>query len=126
MSVRFNGYGPVLNGEYFSATSGGKVMLYPVKGGPPQVAAGLAPATGIAGCNADGRELYVFNGSRLPVAVDRLDWKAGKREPLLEIEPADRAGLRGINTMRISADGKNYVYSVPQQLEELHSIEGLK
>jgi len=26
----------------------------------------------------------------------------------------------------VSPDGRNYAYSVPQQLEELHSIEGLK
>jgi serine/threonine protein kinase len=126
VSVRSNGFGPVLNGEYFTATSGGKVMLYPVRGGAPETALGLLPGTGIAGWSADGRELYVFNGSRIPVAVDRLEWRSGRRSPLLEILPADRAGLRGINTMRISADGKNYVYSVPQQLEELHSIEGLK
>jgi Tol biopolymer transport system component len=126
VSVRVNGFGPVLNGEYFAATSGGRVMLYPVRGGEPQTAVGLTPGTGIAGWSSDGRELYVFNGSRIPVAVDRLDWKSGKREPLLEINPADRAGLRGVNTLRVSADGKNYVYSVPQQLEELHSVEGLK
>ena len=58
--------------------------------------------------------------------LERLDWKSGQRAPLLEVEPLDRAGLRGINTLRVSSDGKSYVYSVPQQIEELHSIEGLK
>ncbi len=124
--VRATGFGPILNGEFVTATSEGKVTLYPVKGGQPQVLSGVVPGTGIAGWSSDGRDLYVFDGARMPLAVERLNWKTGKREPLLTIDPADRAGLRGINTLRISADGKNYVYSVPQQLEDLHSIEGLK
>ena len=126
VSVRVNGFGPVLNGEYVAAASGGKVMLYPLKGGAAHVVAGMEAEARIAGWSADGRELYVFSGSRIPFAVERLDWKTGQRQPLLEVKPADRAGLRGINTLRVSADGKNYVYSVPQQIEELHSIEGLK
>jgi dipeptidyl aminopeptidase/acylaminoacyl peptidase len=124
--ARATGFGPVLNGDYVIGTSSGKVLLYPVKGGPAQVVPGLLPGAGIAGWSPDGRDLYVFNGSRTPFEVERLDWKTGKREPLVKIEPVDRAGLRGINTLRVSADGKNYVYSVPQQLEELHTIEGLR
>ena len=62
----------------------------------------------------------------MPVDVERLDWKTGERKPLVKIMPADRAGLRGLNTLHISADGKTYAYSVAQQIEELHSIEGLR
>jgi serine/threonine protein kinase len=120
------GFGPVLDGSYVTAVSGSKVTMFPVHGGDPQVIAGLVSGTFLGGWSADQRELFVFNGSRIPFTVERLDWKTGKREPLLNIEPADRAGLRGINTLRVSSDGRNYVYSVPQQIEELHSIEGLK
>ncbi|HEY3840577.1 MAG TPA: protein kinase [Bryobacteraceae bacterium] len=120
------GYGPILDGEYFTAVSGRNVTMFPVQGGEPRVIAGQIPGTYIAGWTPDHRELYVFDGSRIPFPVERLDWKTGKREHLLDIEPSDSAGLRGINTLRVSPDGKNYVYSVPQQIEELHSIEGLK
>lgn len=123
---RATGFGPILDGEYVTAASGTKVTLFPVRGGEPQVIAGLLAGTFIAGWSADKSELFVFDGSHIPFEVDRLDWKTGKRTRLLEISPADRAGLRGINTLRISPDGKNYAYSVPQQIEELHSIEGLK
>jgi len=123
---RATGFGPILDGAYLTAAAGSKVTMFPVAGGEPVVIAGLVAGTFIAGWSGDHRELFVFHGSRFPLPVERLDWKTGKREPLLEIEPADRAGLRGINTLRVSSDGRNYAYSVPQQLEELHSIEGLK
>jgi serine/threonine protein kinase len=123
---RATGFGPILDGEYFTAVSGSKVTMFPTRGGEPQVIVGHIPGTYIAGWTPDHHELYVFDGSRIPFPVERLDWKTGKREHLLDIEPSDNAGLRGINTLRISSDGKNYVYSVPQQIEELHSIEGLK
>jgi serine/threonine protein kinase/Tol biopolymer transport system component len=124
--TRATGFGPVLNGEYVTATEGGKVLLFPVKGGAEQVVSGVATGVSVAGWSSDGRELYVYSGSRTPFMVERLDWKTGKRAPMLEIDPADKAGLRGINTLRISSDGKSYAYSVPQELEELHVIEGLK
>jgi eukaryotic-like serine/threonine-protein kinase len=123
---RATGFGPILDGTYVTAVSGGKVTMFPIHGGAPQVIAGLVSGTFIAGWSADHRELFVFHGSSFPFPVERLDWKTGKREFLLKIAPADHAGLRGINTLRVSSDGKNYAYSVGQQLEELHSIEGLK
>ena len=120
------GFGPILDGLFVTAVSAGKVTLFPVHSGEPQPAVGLIQGMYVAGWNADHSELYVFDGSHIPFPVDRLDWKTGSRQPLLKIEPADTAGLRGINTLRVSSDGKNYVYSVPQQIEELHSVEGLK
>jgi hypothetical protein len=123
---RATGFGPILDGTYVTAVSGGKVSMFPVRGGAPVVIAGLVAGTFIAGWSPDDRELFVFHGSRLPFPVERLDWKTGKRRPLLEIDPAESAGLRGINTLRVSRDGGSYVYSAPQQIEELHSIEGLK
>jgi hypothetical protein len=124
--TRATGFGPVLNGEYVTATEGEKWLLFPVKGGAEQVIPGATPGMSVAGWSSDGSELYVYHGSRTPFMVDRLNWKTGRRTPLVEINPADKAGLRGINTLRVSSDGKSYAYSVPQELEELHVIEGLK
>lgn len=123
---RATGFGPILDGTYVTAVSGQKVTMFPVQGGEPQVIPGHVAGNYIAGWSPDKRELFVFDGSRIPFPVERLNWKTGARAPLLEIAPADSAGLRGINTLRVTPDGKNYAYSVPQQIEELHSIEGLK
>ena len=125
-SYRATGFGPILDGAYVTAVASGKVTMFPVRGGTPEVIAGMVSGTFIAGWSGDEKNLFVFDGSHLPFSVERLDWKTGVRSFLMRIDPADLAGLRGVNTMRITPDGRNYAYSVPQQIEELQSIEGLK
>jgi serine/threonine protein kinase len=89
--------------------------------------AGVSDRERIAGWSDDGQTLYVYKRNEVPAKVERVDLNSGKRELALEITPSDRAGLNGgINTLRITSDGRTYAYSYIQQLSELQLLEGLK
>jgi eukaryotic-like serine/threonine-protein kinase len=100
--------------------------LYPIAGGEPQKF-NFSP-------NSDERILAFFDGGRsllvrspnLPVKITRVDVATGRREPFKEITPADSAGVQSIPTMRFSADGKSYAYSVGRILSDLYVVGGLK
>jgi Tol biopolymer transport system component len=114
------------DGAYFLCTPpAGRPHLYPTAGGAAQE---IPTAAGerVAGWSADGQEVFVLDRNGLPARVSRLNWKTGHRAPLLEITPADRAGVDGIETPAIALDGKAYAYSYMQSLSELHMVEGLK
>ena len=63
----------------------------------------------------------------MPAKLYRLDRKTGRREPILELAPADRAGVTtGLSVLLATPDLKSYVYSVRQELAELHWADGVK
>jgi len=62
----------------------------------------------------------------VPVKVTRVDIATGRREPFKEIMPADPAGVQSIPTLRFSADGKSYAYSIGRILSDLFVVDGLK
>ena len=48
------------------------------------------------------------------------------REPWKQIMASDPAGVHSIPTIRFSADGKSYVYSIDRILSDLFVVDGLK
>jgi Tol biopolymer transport system component len=125
--VRPSAPGLVLNGKYLAGLSQGATVLYPVDGGAPVPLPQVSDRERIAGWSADGRSLFIYSRNSLPAKLDRVDWNTGKRQPMQEILPSDRAGLLGgLTTLRISEDGKSYAYSVGQQLSELQLLDGFK
>jgi len=125
--VRFSAPGLVLNGKYLVGLWQGRTVLYPVDGGEPRPLAGISDRERIGGWSDDGQTLFIYKRNDVPAKVERVDLNSGKRELAREITPSDRAGLTGgINTLRITGDGKTYAYSYIQQLSELQLVEGLK
>lgn len=49
-----------------------------------------------------------------------------RRQPWKEIAPADLARAQGIPTIKFSADGKSYAYSMLRVLSDLYVVDGLK
>lgn len=100
--------------------------LYPIAGGEPQkFPFVLDPAERIM-TFFDGGKSLLIRTLNLPVKVTRLDLATGRREPFKEIVPADPAGVQSIPTMRFSADGNSYAYSVGRILSDLFVVDGLK
>jgi hypothetical protein len=56
----------------------------------------------------------------------RVDLATGRRDPWMDIVPADPAGAQSIPDVKFSADGKSYAYSVVRLLSDLYVVEGLK
>jgi Tol biopolymer transport system component len=85
--------------------------IYPVDGGEARPIAGLAKDDAPIQWSADGTTLFVTRLGELPVSVYRFRLLTGKKELWKQIMPADRAGLIGINALKVSRSGNAYVYS---------------
>jgi eukaryotic-like serine/threonine-protein kinase len=99
--------------------------LYPVDGGDPRPVPHLEPTENVLGWNGDGSALYVCPPGR-PRRIERLDLRTGRRQLLFEIRPKDPAGADDAGMVRISADGKSYVYNLHRTLSTLFVVEGLR
>ena len=99
-------------------------MLYPLEGGDPQPIPGLVQGETPMRWSGDGEWLYVRKG-QLPVQVTRIHVPTGRREPWHEIQPADTAGVPGVQMILPTPDGDGYVYTYMRQLSELYLVTGL-
>jgi len=104
----------------------GKFAVYPVEGGEPRPIAGLEEGDQPSQWSGDGRFLYVSRRGALPRRVYRLDPVTGRKEFWREFSPSDTAGLDGVSGLRVTPDGKAYVYAYERRLSVLYLVEGLK
>jgi Tol biopolymer transport system component len=125
--VRYSSMGAVLSSQYLAGRTGGRTVLYPVRGGEPQFLEGVNDQERIAGWSDDGQAVFIYSRNDYPAKVRRVDRKTGKQQLIREITTSDRAGMNfGINVIQMTSDGKTYAYSFLQELSELHLVEGLK
>jgi eukaryotic-like serine/threonine-protein kinase len=102
-----------------------RVWLYPIEGGQPRPIPGFQADEGFA-WSSDPHLLYVYKWKQSSVKVYRLNILSGQREFFREMTPPDVAGLRDINHIHISSDGRAYVYSYTRLLSELYLVKGLQ
>ena len=104
----------------------GERWLYPIGGGEAQkLNLPFERQDRVMNFTPDGKALLVRDRS-IPVKVWRIDLATRKRELWKEIVPADPAGVQSIVTLKFSADGKAYAYSVGKVLSDLYVVDGLK
>jgi len=70
--------------------------------------------------------LFVTRPGDWPTRIMRLDITTGQRAPWRELMPLDNAGVQNIGPIRITPDGKSYVYGFQRRLSDLYLVEGLK
>jgi serine/threonine protein kinase/Tol biopolymer transport system component len=100
--------------------------FYPIAGGDPQKCnVVVGPNERIFGFFGDAKTLLVRT-RLVPTEVTRIDIATGHREPFKEIAPADPSGAQSIPSLRFSADGKAYAYSVGRILSDLYVVDGMK
>ena len=75
---------------------------------------------------SDGKGLYVTKPGERPARITRLDVATGQRMPWKELMPPDSAGVQHIGPIRVTPDGKTYVYGFQRRLSDLYLVEGLK
>jgi eukaryotic-like serine/threonine-protein kinase len=110
----------------FARDLDGKGVLYPLAGGPARSVPGLLPADIWVNWSSDGKSIYVYQDDVTRAQLFRLDLSTGKRELLRTLAPPDIAGLAGIESLRITADGQTYAYSYNRALSALYLIRGLQ
>ncbi|MGI9070042.1 MAG: protein kinase domain-containing protein [Bryobacteraceae bacterium] len=126
VGVRHASPSVLLNGKYLAGRSQSGLRLYPIdRGEPVRIPVDAKELIYIAGASEDGHTLFLAT-ERLPSQIYRFDVKTGRRELMMELAPVDRAGVIGALTVQMTPDGKSYAYSYPQELSELHWVEGLK
>ncbi len=103
-----------------------KGYLYAVEGGDPRPIPGFQTGEQPIRWAADGRSLYVYRPGDLPAKVYRLDLASGQKTLWRQLMPSDSAGVRSINPIAMTPDGKTYVYGYHRILSDLYLVEGVK
>ena len=106
----------------------GKYYLSPIDGTKsnpiPRLEMGEVPIQ----WSADGRALYVRGSGDFTTNIYRIDLSSGRRDHRTDIVP-DPVGFTFLETpggIRITPDGKSYVYTYWTALRDLFLAEGLK
>jgi hypothetical protein len=76
--------------------------------------------------SSDGRWLYVYRPTELPLRVVRVNIAEGTRDNWKEFAPADPAGVYRISPVLITPSGNAYAYNALRALNDLYVGEGLK
>jgi hypothetical protein len=100
------------------------LCVYPVAGGGPQVlsdSAKLAPVGWLANDVLIARDF-----GKTAARLFRFDLATGARTDWMDLVPHDRSGVRRINSVSISADGRAYAYSYTRQVSDLYAVTGLR
>ena len=100
--------------------------LYPVAGGDPRPIPGFLRGEAPIVWTNDGKGLYVTRPGERPAKITRIDMTTGQRTPWKELMPPDSAGVQNIGPIRVTPDGKTYVYGFQRRLSDLYLVEGLK
>jgi eukaryotic-like serine/threonine-protein kinase len=107
----------------------GRYYLSPMDGTRPTVITGLGLGEVPIQWSADGRAIYVRGPDDFDVQVYRVELSDGRRKLWKEITP-DPVGLLGLEVrpggVKITPDGKSYVYTYWGKIDQLFLVEGLK
>ena len=115
------------DGKFLLAMDGKRQRwLYPIAGGDPQKFNVIPNPSERIMRFFDGGKSVLLRTQTVPVQVTRVDIATGHRELWKEIAPADPAGVQSIPSLKFSADGKSYAYSVGRILSDLYVVDGLK
>ena len=104
----------------------GKGYLYPVEGGDARPIPGFEEGEVPIAWTTDGKAMFVTRPGERPARNMRLDVTTGQRTLWKELMPLDSAGVQNIGPIRITPDGKSYVYGFQRRLSDLYVVEGLK
>jgi hypothetical protein len=105
-----------------------RFRLYPVDGGEDVAVPGVEMGDNPVDWADDGRGIFVVprDGGGPSLKVIRLDVKTGGRTPWREIRPPDPIGVVGLDGLRVTPDGRSYVYNIRRVVSNLFVVEGLK
>jgi eukaryotic-like serine/threonine-protein kinase len=123
------------DGRYMAITLEGDkgAFLVPLDGSPRRPLAGVKWSDVPLQWSTDSKSIYVWNNLAVrpcvPARFSILDVATGKVRPWREFGPTNLAGVNrwgGIQIVRLTSDGKYYVYSVTHVSEDLYVAEGLR
>lgn len=114
------------DGRAFIAAGPDGSQSYPVDGGTPTPLRGLEKGDTPIQWSADGRSIFCRRDKGSGVEVFALEMATGRRTLLWTLAPADLAGTTGVDTVRVTPDGRSYAYGFFRTVAELYLADGLK
>ncbi len=112
--------------KYATVVTGGKLSLFPIRGGDPKPIANLKPGESVIRWSADGHSLFLReSGGPTSLEIDRLDVLTGRRELWKELETPDSVGVQ-ITQVVMTPNGNSYAYSFQRDISTLYLAEGLQ
>jgi serine/threonine protein kinase len=108
--------------ETMAAQVGDSFHLYSVAGGAARPALGLRGGDFLSRWSPNGRELWVYSTLSIMMHADRIDPSTGKRSPLTQITPSDRAGLRETYGLRFADDPRTYAFRQTRYMSTLFAV----
>jgi Tol biopolymer transport system component len=113
------------DGRRAVAVRAGALVVFPLDGSSePRDLPGLRQATHrIAQWSADSRSLYVYAIGSRPIAVELYDVETGRRSLWKQI-PVEKSLMRVV--VRVTPDGRAYVYGGFSAFSELYLVDGLR
>src|SRR5271165_2550131 len=97
----------------------GKYSIYPITGGEPRPAPGLAETDIISQWSVDGRSVLAYRRAEIPARLERVDLTTGRRTLFKEFAPADRTGLLSMREIFVTEDLWAYAYTAYYQVSSL-------
>ena len=102
------------------------MALYPLNGGPPRAVQGLDRSDTPVQWSSNPNEIFVLTHG-VPARVFRFNLQTGRRTLWRELSPSDPAGLiDAAEDLRITPDGRTYVYKYYRNLSDLFLVSGLR
>ena len=112
--------------SFIASDPQGVRYIYPIGGGEARPIPGINDdRERVVGWSSDGHSVYVQRYDELLIRVFRVDIVTGRKEPFKEIAPADPAGIYE-SVIRLTPDGKPYLYQLGRELSTLYLVDGLK
>ena len=116
------------DGTRVFATVDDTARVYPVAGGAPWPARGLAPEDVVVRWSPDGRELWVWanDTSTSVIRVDQVDPETGTRAELLSLALRDVAGARSFSSLTLADDPHVFAYVQRRHTSTLFTVDGMR
>jgi hypothetical protein len=105
-----------------------QVHLYAIDGSPPRSVAGSTAGMVPIRLSESGGHLYLFAArlDQVPTHIRKIDVADGTQADWATITPAEAAGIHGLPSVLLSADGKALAYSYARFLSEMYLITGVR
>ncbi len=101
----------------------GRAWVYPIDGGGEgRAVSGVASGDRVIQWSTDSRSVYVYSPQVRPLKLFLVDFETGQKRLWKELALDESAGFVRV---RVTPDGRSYVYSTSVTLSELYLVEGL-
>ena len=113
-------------GRVIVTPADGPVVAFDIDGKGPFSLAGVEPGDLVLGFAEDADHIYVQGATAIPSPIFKVNLETGTRELWLELAPTDAAGVFTVDRVRITPDGRSYIYSNRRAVSALTYVRGLQ